>query len=355
MVKFNKRGNALGGGVLLVLIIIAGIGAFMIFGDSDKIKSIGSGSGSSSLGGSCPDDGDTSLKIQVFNKLNATGTEGYDVTGYLYKKTSSGLESVASISDTTSPTATVVDCGFDYVFKPVATDGISGDNSRIKSVRSGPGSIGSDGSLEFSAGSSNVNIDVYMDQQATLNCKAYSNTDKASVYDDGDASATDYETDGVTWMSSSDNTTVYSESNGVDLVFSCRSTGTDTNFNDHGVVLLLELPTATWDTPAVWIDGNKVTDMKDNLNSDEAKAWSGYEYAFEFDKDILDGGEGVDIRVAYELAPGVSTASANPEFDIAVRGAYLSNNGPDVKIAGVKDDASQTVVRTIYDMELDIA
>ncbi|RKZ06885.1 hypothetical protein DRQ25_12865, partial [Candidatus Fermentibacteria bacterium] len=193
----------------------------------------GGGEAPSVLG--CPTDGDTSLKIDVKNSFNESGSEGFDVTGYLYKKVSNeaggtSFEYVQSITDTTSPTAITIDCGYNYVFKPVSSSGASGDSSHFTSVLSGDSDVKIvDGWLEFTADSSNENIIVGMPQHATLECRAYDNIQRALMYDSADSSATDYETDGVTFTSTTNNATASDETLGLDIEFQCKAVQTDTN------------------------------------------------------------------------------------------------------------------------------
>lgn len=295
----------------------------------------------------CPDTLRTAVTFDVQNPENKTGVEEYDATGYVFDDAG---KIVAVISDTTNPSATNLKCGTEYQFKLVATDGASGDNSRIEKVI-GPGSV-SDGVLNFKAEGSDMAFQLYNSQQATIEAKVYSNIDSGYLCN-GDDSCLDYELDGVA-LQSTVNGTVYNEANGIDVTYKIRAVESDTNWNDFGTYVMLELPTNVWDTPTVWVDGQKLTDMKAQLNADESKAWSGYEYVYFFDQPILDGGEGVDVRVAVDLAAGVASATADPEVDFSARGAYLSTDGASVKRGAVMDDSTQTIVRTVFDSTIDV-
>lgn len=352
----GKKG--FGAGAIAVVAVIAILATVFLvkpeiikdrFSGNQSLTIINAGPGQQLLANACPDTLLTALTVDVQNPLNATGSEEFDVTAYVVDGNGA---IIATITDTTNPSSTNIPCGGSYSLSIVSTDAANGDNSRIKSV-TGPGQV-VDGVLQFSTNGPTATFQLYVEQQATLEARAYSRTDAAFMYDDGDASATDYETDGVVFMSTTDNATKYDETSGVDIEYQLRAIQSDTNWNDFGTYILLEMPTASWEVPTVWVDGQKLTDIKAQLNEDEKKAWSSYEYVYKFDKPILDGGEGVTVRVATQLLSGVSSVSADPEIDISSIGQYLSTDGSSVKRGGVKDDSSQTAVRSIFDSKVDM-
>ncbi len=307
----------------------------------------------------CPDDGDTSLKIDFKNTANESTSEAYDNEGYLYKVIDGSEEYVQSLADTTSPTAATIDCGFDYVFKPVSSSGTGGNSSFIQSVLSGEDDVEiKDGFLHFTAESSNENIIVGADKHATLQCRLYDNNQRAFVYNSVGASGTDYETDGVTFTSTTDNATAMDESLGLNLQLQCKAVETNTNYNDRGVLILIEAPTATWSNPSVKYNGIKLSNIKSTgLTDDEVLAYANYEYVFLIPASvgIYDAGDGVDIDWNMDLAGGVASASADPEIDLVPRGSALSIDGVNVLVGtGVKDDASHTTIHVLYDATIDV-
>ncbi len=306
----------------------------------------------------CPDDGTTNLKIEVKNTANDTGSEAFDVTGYLYKLVDGREQYVTAITDTTDPSATEIDCGYDYVFKVVGTNGASGDTSYIKKVFSGDGDVKvQNGNLYFTASGPSENIVIGMDQHATLECRAWDYNQGDFIYDSSDTSNTDYETDPVTFTSTTDNTTPMDETLGLDIGFKCRAVESDTNYNDRGVLVLVEAPTNTWDEPVVYLNGQKLSEATTLLNDDERRAYADYEYVYLIPAsvNIKDGAEGIELRFKMDLLSGVSSASADPEIDFAVRTQYLSTlDGITVKQGAVKDDSSTTQIIDIYDITVDV-
>jgi len=301
----------------------------------------------------CPTDGDSDLKINVYNPLNTSGSENYDVT--LYGFTGDSL--AYTITDTTSPTATTVNCGENILFKPIGTTGASGDKSYIVSASGTGGDISVvDGNVNIKPTKGTTNVILQMQQHATLECKAYDNFNKGLMYDNGDSSNTDYETDGVTWTSTTDNSTAYSEANDIDIDFTCRAIQTDTDYNDRGIWVLIEAPAAVWDEPTVLLNGVRLAEATTQLNNDERKAYADYEYVYLIPQNtvIEDGGDGFDLTVRMELSEGVSSATADPEIDFAVRTQYLSTDGMSVKEGSVTDASSPAQIISLYDMTLDV-
>lgn len=342
--------------IVLGLISVSGLvklGTGATGGDTDYV--IQPGDTPAALG--CPTDGDSSLKIDVVNSANESGSEGYDVTGYLYIKESDGtLTSFATISDTTAATATLIDCGKDYVFKIISTSGAGGDGSYVKKIISGKGTIDSNGNLEFRAASSNPSFVIGVDQNAALKVRALDNNDASNYLCDNDETCSAYETDGITFVSTT-NGTVIDETVGLDITFQFLATDVADNGNDRGLLVMLEMPTTTWSsTPEVYANGVALTEMKGQLNPFEATAYSGYEYIYLIPRNVQlkDGSQGITLRVVNNLAAGVATSSADPEVDIAPRGAYLGIDAISVGYGAVKDDSSRTVVNTLFDITLDV-
>jgi len=301
----------------------------------------------------CKETATTTLKVNVYNPLNTSGSENYDVT--LYGFVDGAL--TYTITDTTNPSGITINCGEEVVFKAVGTDGASGDKSYIKAASGSGGDIKVvDGNLVVRPTKSTMTVNLQIEQHATLECRAYDNVNEGLMYDNADSSNTDYETDGVVWMSTTSNTTKYSEGDGIDMTFTCRAIQSDTDYNDRGIWVLIEAPTSVWDEPTVLLNGKALSEASAQLNEDERKAYSDYEYVYFIPQNtiIRDGGEGMDLRVQIELLDGVSSASADPEIDFAVRTQYKTTDGLSVKVGAVDDSSSTSQIIALYDMSIDV-
>ena len=299
----------------------------------------------------CPTDGDSSLFLDVLNSANETASEGIDTTAYIYEVIGAQKTLVATLTDTTSPSATSINCGGNYEIGLVSSDGANGDNSRIKEIKSGVGGSIVNGNLMFMADSINEVFKVGIDQKATLNCRAKDNIGDGLMFDASDSVATDYEVDGVNFTSTTNNVTSLDETSGFDVNLECKAIQTDTNFNDRGIVVLVEMPTSEWNKPSAWINGQSLTEVKGSLNGNEQTAYTNYEAAFVIPETVLakDGAEGFTLRVASNLKPGVAASTSNIEVDLAPRGQYLSIDGFTLKVGAVTDAASPAQVVTLYD------
>lgn len=298
----------------------------------------------------CPTTLTTSEYFDVYNPLNLTGSENYDVTAYLYKVENGQESLVQTITDTTAAsTAISLDCGKQYILKPIATDAASGDGSKIQKIVGGTGTITPEGYLSFVATGGVQNYKLYIDQVATIQAKAYDNIAKGNMvnYTPDLLGATGYKGTGVAWWSTT-NGTLYDETQGFDVTYTLQAIQTDTNFNDKGWYVLLKFATAKWDTPTVYVNGVKATNVKGSLDTYESAAWSAYDYVYFTNVDVLDGGDTADVRVVNQLKPGVAGATADVTIDFGAAGAYLSVDGVTVKNGAVKDDSGQTAVRTLF-------
>ncbi|RLE47382.1 hypothetical protein DRJ25_02520 [Candidatus Woesearchaeota archaeon] len=301
----------------------------------------------------CKETATTTLKINVYNPLNTSGSENYDVT--LYGFVDGSL--TYTVTDTTNPSGITVNCGEEIVFKAVGTDGASGDKSFIEAASGSGGDIKVvDGNLVVRPTKSTMTVNLQIEQHATLECRAYDNVNEGLMYNSDDASNTDYEPDGVVWTSVNGNSTAYSEADGVDITFTCRAIQSDTDYNDRGIWVLIEAPSSVWDEPTVSLNGRTLSEASALLNEDERKAYSDYEYVYFIPEDtiIRDGGEGMKLRVQMELLDGVSAATSDPEIDFAVRTQYKTTDGLDVKIGAVDDSSSTSQIIALYDMTLDV-
>jgi len=304
----------------------------------------------------CPDDGDTSFIVQMFNSLNDTGAETFDVTGYLYQQDpeTGEWDYVTSLTDFTNPSAVTIDCGYRYRLCTVAADADGGDNSVIKAIKTGTGYIDSMGCAVFEAKRSNVYVNLDGEQHDVLNFRMYDNVDARYAYDSGDASNTDWEADGVIFRDG-DNATAFAVGSGgyLDFCIELKSPTTDEDFADAYVLVLIEAPLDKWNEPTVTYDGTVLEDIKDSgLTPEESDAFSSYEYVYKITGDIKDK---VHKLCVYMEACSGCDPTADVEVDFASAGNYLSVDGVTVKQGAAKDDSANTAVFTIQDVTIDVS
>lgn len=295
---------------------------------------------------SCPDNMQTTLTLTVYNELNTTGSETFDMTGRLGTQT---------VTDTTSGSYTI-NCGEEYTLKFISADGDGGDNSRIRSVKNSEGlanvRVNEDGSVTFTPVSSTAVLNLGGSQHGVLEFRAY-DKDAAGWMCNSDDSCSDYETDGVIFESTTNGTAkAIGSTDELTVELDVRATAADTDFNDQYVLILAEAPVATWQEPVLKVNGVKLSDVKGSLTTEEEKQFSSYEYIYKYDGSITDDG----IVVYYNLKPndGVDP-SVDPELDFAAAGNYLSVDGVTIKTGAAKDTSTYDVVFTVQDVTFDIS
>lgn len=307
----------------------------------------------------CPDDGTTSFKLQVFNSLNESGAESYDVTTVC---TSDSGDSV-TLTDTTDPTATDLVCGARYTCKLVSAQsadhtGTGQAHSMADAIRSGTGSI-SNGNLIITPNSATLNVDVASTQGGRIEARVYDDDAATFVYQGADASAGTYTDTGGNFTSSTSKTPWTVGSGGtLDLRMDVRiNTTTDEAFEDRGFYVFVDASTSKWNTPTIKVDGTTRTSNCASLNEDEAKAYSGEEYCYKITDVSISETNVVPIDINIGALSGVNPG-ASDDFNITLVsiGAYQSTtNTKDVKIGAVKDDSSQTVVLYQEEYSFDVA
>lgn len=321
--------------------------AYPTTGTTQTQSSLGTQAGQ--LGGSCPTDGDSSVIVNVYNKLNTSGTENYDTTFYILNEDGS-IET--SGTDTTSPSAVTIDCGRNYELVVVASDSDGGDNTKI--ISSNIGTVTSKGTVKFKADQSNMNFRLMMSQHGVLQFKIYDNEDARYAYDTGDADNTAWEADGTTFTDG-DNTTAFAVGVGgyVDFTIKIQGTGVDTDNQDQYILIAVEAPVTEWDEPSVRFNGGKLTDIKDTgLNSDEVKGLSSYEYVYKISDNLEDDINSLDF---YMQATGSANPSTDLQIDLFPAGWYLQTGGQTLAVSASQNDASKTVVYTTQDITVDIS
>ncbi|MEA3430335.1 MAG: hypothetical protein U9R08_03605 [Nanoarchaeota archaeon] len=347
-------------GIILVALLVmtglayfAGIGPFSAIGASNG----GGSQGSGSVAG-CPTDLDTALTLTVNNGLNTTGIETYDNTGYLYKVVN-GQESLKStITDTTAGTATL-DCGSDYVYRQVSADGSSGDSAMIMSVGAGDATVVEGGrAVKFTATGPSLNLELVSKQHSPIKIRVYDNDQSGWVYDGSDNDATDFETTGATFKSTTGNTTATAvgASGDIDFNIEAEATISDGDVADLGLYILIDASTSDFQEPTVKFEGSKLS-VFDLVDKKESTSYSSYEYVYKLEADqasALIEDDDVSIELEVEAVDGV-----NPTSDIVIAfatiGAARATSGYDVRYSSVTDASSPAAIYTLQSFTLDLS
>jgi hypothetical protein len=359
----KRNGKGYGGmivGAALVLFILV---AFVTLNDSPTVRKWVGGTTLSQEDGltqkspstsmSCPTSLLTSTQIDVQNYLNTTGAEGFDVTAYLVS--SSGQRT--TITDTTAPTATNLNCGETYSFEIVRGNSQDGDNSKAMTIIGGSNAVIQNGVVKFTPSGGAYNLRVGASQHATAIFQATDKdgTDAAMCY--GGANCANFQADGVTFQSTSNGTAKVVGTDGwLDVALEVRANLSDADFTDYYTLMLVEAPLATWQEPSVKIGGVKYSNVKGKgvLTPEEETAFSGYEYIYKYEKSIMDGQDGALVEFYMQAKTGVNP-SVDPEIDFAAAGRYLSVDGVTTKVGAADDTSSNAAVFDVQDVTFDIS
>jgi hypothetical protein len=354
-VSSKKSDSIKVGSAIVGLLAIAGmIWAPALFPDfignavkDSKAQSTGLQNQELALSGACPTDGDSSIKVNVYNKLNTSGSENYDTTIYVLDEDGAIVD---IISDTTSPSATTVNCGGTYYLAAVASDSDGGDNSMVRSTNIG---TVTDGKVKFKAEKSNLNFILELSQHGVAQFALYDNVDARFAYDTGDASNSGYEADGTTFTDG-DNATAFAMTAGsyLDFTIKMQGTGVDTDVQDAYILVGVEAPVTEYNEPTVKFEGVKLSDIKDSgLTSDEVKALANYEYVYKITSKIEDD--------PHDIGFYIKATDANPSTDLQIdffpAGNFKATSAQVVKTGAAQDDSSKTVVYTTQDVTIDVS
>lgn len=304
----------------------------------------------------CPSNGLTSFILNVWNKLNTTGSENFDVTAYLFKN---GAKD-ATITDTTNPSATNIECGKHYIMKVISTDGNGGDSGKFIAASGCNGAtVDSDGNIEFDATSSTCNIDAYGKQHGVLEFRVKDNLNNGYMYNSTQADTTTYHLSGESFTSTTSNTTNTSVNAGkkLDLNVDFETTVADTDFNDFGTYVLLDAPTTTWDVASTMSlsSGDSIVESKGALTATESRAYSTYEQVYKFNAAVKNSVN--TLHIVLSALSGVDPVASTDDVTIAFAsiGSYLSTDGSQVKVGATKDDSGATAVYTIQTAKVKVA
>lgn len=304
--------------------------------------------------GTCPTDGDSTVTITLVNgEDEAAGS--FDAAGYFL--TSDGKVAV-TVADTTAGTATL-NCGEEYVFKLVASNSDGGDNSEITAASANGGTVHlEDGGVRVKATRGNMAINLVGSIHGVVEARLFSNTNNAYFYDTGDAATTDYEVDGTTFISTTDNATETAVGSGgqFEATLEYRATSAVRDASDFGYWVMLDAIPATWQEPSCYLDGVKLTNSKGSFTSKESQQFSGYEYAYKVDGKIIDDLH--YIRCNFKALAGVNPATGGTDdlqVDMVAIGNTLANDGVSIQRGAADDDSSATVTYTVQDFTIDVS
>jgi hypothetical protein len=292
------------------------------------------------------------VALQFFNAGNVTSAENNDTTVVC---TGGGVS--YAITDTTSPSATNMNCGYDYVCKFVSQQGAS---SKLLAVKNGPGQINADGNLVFSANQAAINIDVSGTRFGPLEARLYDNSYAAYTYTWAGTTAGGWSSAGTTAAPTLfGNTTINAPAGGNDT-FTIGSggklnlkmdlrvlTNQNTQLDDRGWYLFFDMPTAVYSVPSIAVNG--VTRASDCtvLNNDEKLAYNSQEYCYKITGIPVTNNNYATVDMVINAVSGVNPTPATGNITVTVVpiGAYQSTlDTKNVKVGAVKDDTSQTLV-----------
>ena len=299
---------------------------------------------------SCPDDGDTSLVLNIYNPLNETGTESFDAEITFKSATGKRLTGTDGTAG-----AYTLDCGVPFELIVESADGASGDNAKIieyygdlVGVKVTP-----EGTVTFTPSGSSYALDIGVSQHATVEAKIRNLDTGTNAFDSGDAENVLYEADGTTFTNG-DNATAFALTNAGDFIdfdISLRSVQVDTEFGDLGWYVGVKAPVSEYDEPIVSFDGS-LTDIKGTgLNEFEIKQFDGYQYVYKVSKSIVRTPEKLGFYIEAN-----SDASTDLEIDLFAIGKVDSTRNPiEILTSSAQDDSASTTVFAIHDITVDIS
>lgn len=351
--------------ITIAVLIAAAALVYMAFGGQSQQQIGGTGGQkvATAQGAiSCPDSLAWAGTVDVVNKLNSTTTQTYDTTAYFYVANADGTKGPLKItvSDTTAGTAALT-CGEAYFVEVVSTNGATGDSAEILSASEG--TIQEDGTLLFTAKGAGNRITLNMNQRGQPSVRVKDMVTGDFMFDDGDTSATDYESlDGVVFMSSTDNATSYTvaESGKLSVTQYVQANLSVAEVNDLGVWILIDADPTVWDVDnaVAKIDGSAASDAQGSWNADEKNAYNSYELAYfvPASRAITSNNE-LEFEFKLNAQGGQNpTGAHNISIDYAPIGKYLSSKESNVlKVGAVDDSSSRSDVYTRFDTVIAVA
>jgi ribose 5-phosphate isomerase len=180
------------------------------------------------------------------------------------------------------------------------------------------------------------------------------------MFDMSDATTTEYEATGATFVSSVDNTTALTIGTGdtLDVEFTLKASNLYTDAFDMGAYVLVEAPVTDYDvdTMSVSFDGQALTAV--DLSGKESTAYNAYEKVYKIPanlaSEILGGsGTGKKLRVTIDA---LSDVNADDDVVVALAsiGSVQEINSNNLRYSSVSDASSPSAVYTLQSFTIDI-
>mgnify|MGYP001393467868 CR=1 FL=1 len=295
---------------------------------------------------SCPSDGTTDGQVRARDMLASTITYT-DQTGYFVPKTAGLARVTAGAFQTDGTYSTAVDLKCTEagtVWQAVA----------VTKVDDASSAVGAD----FTAEGSYAKTELYGKAIDTLKFKVEDKFTGGAKYFNvtglGANAEGSYETfNGSTATVANGASTGTSLTLGTDGYLDARiyikTDSTKTQFGEDGLrtFMLVDADGASWSEPIVSRDnGAKLSNVVDSLSSDDRRAYSGYEYAYEIG---IVGDKESFVDFYLQSASGVNPgATSDPTVEFCAEGRYNSVKEQDaIKIGCWSDAATQVGVFTL--------
>lgn len=303
----------------VMVIAIVGIGfliGYQILGPEEASTVPDTGGGIPSDGYNCPDDLATDFEGDCINSLNSSASDYLGCEIKLVPDNDfSQFKSYTCDTDSSRTSAVSLKCGHNYVaYAKAVQDSVNSFEPVSLGVVEGSGEEKVFTGTEFSA----------------LKSTAYDNLNKAFVYDDSDASNSDFDSLGNTYTSTTDNSTATAMGVGdiIDWSYTIKTTGSVGQFGDKdvGIYVAVDADKTDFEEPTIYFDGQVLTDIKGTgeMSTDDEATLSDYEYIFR-----IPGNMKVQprtVRMVLQAKSGV-----DPDVDTKLRfcakGYYIASDG----------------------------
>lgn len=284
----------------------------------------------------CPSTGTGTLALNVRNELNATGSELYDNTVYVFASDGS---LATTLSDTTNPSASTLNCGDTYNLKMA---GSSSANSWFTGIDYGAASLNADGSITVPLNKAAISVGAKARQHGTLIFKMYDNNAAGWMLQAGGSS--DWISTGATVNATTAATGLAVGAGGrIDETVNYEVNGTDTDFKDAYYIVALGVSLTQYNAPSVTIDGQVYSDVMSTLTSQEKTGLASFQYAYKVNAPILNSVH--QMRVQVTPISGIDP-TADITYNFYSAGNFLSVDGTTVGVGAFKDDSARTAVYT---------
>ena len=305
----------------------------------------------------CGSTKQTAVTFNVKNGLNTTGTQYFDMTGYVYQINPDNTETLVSTVSNTTGGSVTLDCGAAYRFKPV-TDG-STYNSQLTSVYTHNAQLDNDGSVLFVTSAPSLALGMVGTDHSDIQVRAYDMNARAYMFNTGSAVANQFSANGVVYTSTTDNATATTVGAGstLDVSFDVQATSTVGNYNDEGVYVLVGSSTANtftkyWDGSQTQVKFNGAVLPTATLTTNEQQAFSGFSQFYKIAPSNVMGSKTNTVEVSLMKSNGL-TGDNNVTIDLIPIGNYLSIDSVHVYAGAAKDDSSYTTVYPTFNITVE--